>query len=97
MNTCRIQSIFVRTFCRMKIDALPDGDTWKSMTHLQVLYLHDNLLSSYDDIKALAQVSCLEIVTLYDTPLSLKKNYRHHVVNSLWSLKVNEHLSTFDT
>lgn len=27
------------------------------------------------------------ILTLYDTPLSLKRNYRHHVVNSVWSLK----------
>lgn len=24
---------------------------------------------------------------MYDTPLSLKKNYRHHVVNGVWSLK----------
>ena len=29
----------------------------------------------------------LSILTLYNTPLCLKPNYRHHVVNSLWSLK----------
>ena len=29
----------------------------------------------------------LSILTLYDTPLSLRPNYRHHVVNSLWPLK----------
>ena len=29
----------------------------------------------------------ISILTLYDTPLSLKPNYRHHLVNSLWSLK----------
>lgn len=59
------------------------------MTKLKILYLHDNLLSSYDDVKSLAQASTLEVLTLYDSPLGLKKNYRHHVVNSVWSLKVN--------
>ena len=28
---------------------------------------------------------------MYDTPLSLKRNYRHHVVNSIWSLKALDH------
>jgi len=58
------------------------------MLQLKVLYLHDNLLSSYDDIKSLACTPVVEVLTLYDSPLSLKKNYRHHVVNSIWSLKV---------
>ncbi len=58
------------------------------MLQLKVLYLHDNLLSSYDDVKSLAYTPIVEVLTLYDTPLSLKKNYRHHVVNSIWSLKV---------
>ncbi len=58
------------------------------MLQLKVLYLHDNLLSSYDDVKSLAYTPVIEILTLYDSPLSLKRNYRHHVVNSIWSLKV---------
>ncbi|XP_048586886.1 leucine-rich repeat and IQ domain-containing protein 3 isoform X2 [Nematostella vectensis] len=36
----------------------------------------------------MASSPSLSILTLYDTPLSLKPSYRHHVVNSLWSLKV---------
>jgi Leucine-rich repeat (LRR) protein len=75
-------------FFFFKINQLPDGQYWKEMSQLKILYLHDNLLSSYDDIKSLAYTPILEILTLYDTPLSLKKNYRHHVVNSIWSLKV---------
>ena len=27
------------------------------------------------------------ILTLYDTPLSLKRHYRHFTVNAIWSLK----------
>jgi hypothetical protein len=41
-------------------------------------------------VKYLAHTPDLEILTLYDSPLSLKKNYRHHVVNSIWTLKVQE-------
>jgi len=63
------------------------------MSQLKLLYLHDNLLSSYDDIKSLSTTPILEILTLHDTPLSLKKNYRHHVVNSIWSLKVTRSMN----
>jgi len=58
------------------------------MSQLKVLYLHDNLLSSYNDIKSLSYIPSLEILSLYDSPLSLKRNYRHHAVNSIWTLKV---------
>lgn len=74
----------------MKINQLPDGQYWKELLQLRVLYLHDNLVSSYDDVKSVSSTPMVEILTLYDSPLSLKKNYRHHVVNSIWSLKVKE-------
>ncbi|CAF1635888.1 unnamed protein product [Adineta ricciae] len=70
-----------------RISKLPDGQLWQDMLKLKILYLHDNLLSSYDDIKCLSYTPTLDILTLYDSPLSLKKNYRHHVVNSIWTLK----------
>lgn len=35
----------------------------------------------------MAASSSISILTLHDTPLSLKPNYRHHLVNSLWTLK----------
>ncbi|CAF4388392.1 unnamed protein product, partial [Adineta steineri] len=70
-----------------RINKLPNEELWKEMLQLKILYLHDNLLSSYDDIKSLSNTPNLEVLTLYDTPISLKKNYRHHVVNSVWTLK----------
>lgn len=35
----------------------------------------------------MASSSSLSILTLFDTPISLKPNYRHHIVNSIWTLK----------
>ena len=49
--------------------------------------LHDNGISKLETIRNLSSSPCLTILTLYDTPLSLKKNYRHHIVNGIWSLK----------
>ena len=57
------------------------------MYQLQVVYLHDNGLSRIGCINRMAASTSVSILTLYNTPLSLKANYRHHVVNSMWSLK----------
>jgi len=51
------------------------------------VFLHDNSISKLDNIHYMAASSSISILTLYDTPLSLRPNYRHHLVNSLWSLK----------
>lgn len=57
------------------------------MRKLEIALLHDNGISKLDAIRSLSCSPSLTILTLYDTPLSLKKNYRHHVVNGIWSLK----------
>ena len=57
------------------------------MKHLKLLHLHDNPIGKIENLQNLSGCSKLMALTLYDTPLSLKKNYRHHVVNSLWALK----------
>lgn len=66
---------------------LPGMAFWSSMRYLKFLHLHDNPLGKYENLQNLATCPSLIGVTMYDTPLSLKRNYRHHVVNSIWSLK----------
>ena len=46
------------------------------MGKLKVLNLHDNGIVRIDDVHALAICKSLVALTLYDTPLSLKPNYR---------------------
>ncbi|XDV49271.1 hypothetical protein PO909_018553 [Leuciscus waleckii] len=70
-----------------QIVELPDASCWSHLRELQLLYLHDNNMSTWDNIKGLSGCLNLTALTLYDTPLSLKKNYRHCLVNNIWSLK----------
>lgn len=44
-------------------------------------------MASWNNINGLSACSNLTALTLFDTPLSLKKNYRHCVVNNILSLK----------
>ncbi|KAI2661801.1 Leucine-rich repeat and IQ domain-containing protein 3 [Labeo rohita] len=80
--------------CLVKLDLkgnqivqLPDVSRWSNLKELQLLYLHDNNMSAWNNIKGLAGCLNLTALTLFDTPLSLKKNYRHCLVNNIWSLK----------
>lgn len=66
---------------------MPGHKFWACLTELKVVFLHDNSISKLDNIHYMAASPSISILTLYDTPLSLKPNYRHHLVNSLWSLK----------
>lgn len=70
-----------------QIVQLPDASYWSHLKELQLLYLHDNNMSAWNNIKGLSGCLNLTALTLYDTPLSLKKNYRHCLVNNIWSLK----------
>nr|XP_055023691.1 leucine-rich repeat and IQ domain-containing protein 3 isoform X1 [Misgurnus anguillicaudatus] len=70
-----------------QIVQLPDASCWSQLKELQLLYLHDNNMATWDDINGLSGCLNLTALTLFDTPLSLKKNYRHCVVNNIWSLK----------
>lgn len=70
-----------------QIVKLPGHKFWASLTELKVVFLHDNSISKLDNVHYMAASPSISILTLYDTPLSLRPNYRHHVVNSLWSLK----------
>lgn len=71
-----------------QLEHLPDGEFWSQFEELVVLYLHNNQISKLDNLQNLANCCKLEILTMFDTPISLSKNYRHHVVNSVITLKV---------
>ena len=57
------------------------------MKNLRILFLHNNPVDKLEYLKFLGLCQSLEILTLYDTPISLKENFRHHAVNSIFTLK----------
>ncbi|XP_072129348.1 uncharacterized protein [Mobula birostris] len=69
------------------ITELPGESFWSDMRCLQVLYLHNNIIGDANDIEALCACPRLTVLTLSDTPVSLLPNYRHFIVNNIWSLK----------
>ncbi|XP_063283294.1 leucine-rich repeat and IQ domain-containing protein 3 [Pelobates fuscus] len=70
-----------------QIQKLPDRAFWNELKELKLMYLHDNQIGDVSNIESLSSCPNLTALTLYDTPLSLRKSYRHIVVNSIWSLK----------
>lgn len=65
----------------MQVADLPTSAFWQSLLSLRVLYLNGNVIGNKDNLINLNGCPKLHILTLYNTPLSLVKNYRHHVVN----------------
>ena len=80
-----------------QLKELPGGEFWLGLSNLKILYLHNNQISQIENLKFLKYSQKLEILTLFDTPVSLKKNYRHHVVNSIATLKVIEFCSLWNS
>ncbi|KAM4642176.1 leucine-rich repeat and IQ domain-containing protein 3 [Discoglossus pictus] len=70
-----------------QIERLPPKTFWCEFKKLKLLYLHDNGIGSVENVESLSACPNLAGLTLYDTPLSLLKTYRHMVVNTIWSLK----------
>ena len=79
-----------------QITTVPDMSFWSCMRHLKVLYLHDNPIGHIENLHNMAGCPKLLFLTIFNTPLSLKKNYRHHVVNTLWSLRALDHFVISD-
>jgi len=79
-----------------QISQLPDVKFWLSFSKLKVLYLHSNTITKIDNVRRVSACPVLEILTLHDTPLSLKKNYRHHVINTIYTLKALDHFVVSD-
>ncbi|CAL8269145.1 unnamed protein product [Arctogadus glacialis] len=70
-----------------QIVQLPDALFWAKLGQLQLLNLHDNHMETIQNTKGLAGCPNLTGLTLYDTPFSLKGDYRCTVVCSVWSLR----------
>jgi len=79
-----------------QISQLPDVKFWLSFSKLKVLYLHSNTITKIDNVRRVSACPVLEILTLHDTPLSLKKNNRHHVINTIYTLKALDHFVVSD-
>lgn len=75
---------------------VPPPAFWASMHQLKIMHLHDNPIGKIDNLHHLSGCPQLAALTMYDTPLSLKRNYRHHVVNSVWSLKALDNIAISD-
>ncbi|XP_060686014.1 leucine-rich repeat and IQ domain-containing protein 3-like [Hemiscyllium ocellatum] len=78
------------------ISDLPDEDFWSEMKSLQILYLHGNIIGPLRSVEPLFSCPNLIVLTLFDTPVSLVPNYRHHIVNSILSLKALDHFVISD-
>ncbi|XP_047422859.1 leucine-rich repeat and IQ domain-containing protein 3 [Sciurus carolinensis] len=74
-----------------QIKNLPDTKFWKGLKNLKLLYLHDNAFAKLKNICILSACPSLIALTLFDCPVSLKKGYRHVLVNSIWPLKALDH------
>nr|XP_020138027.1 leucine-rich repeat and IQ domain-containing protein 3 isoform X1 [Microcebus murinus] len=70
-----------------QIKNLPDTKFWSGFKNLKLLYLHDNGFSKLKNICVLSACPNLIALTMFDCPVSLKKGYRHVLVNSIWPLK----------
>jgi len=69
------------------ISTLPKREDWTRLPDLQILYLHQNQLGSLKVAGRLSSLPKLVRVTLFDNPLATHPNYRHFLVNSLFSLR----------
>ncbi|XP_049474823.1 leucine-rich repeat and IQ domain-containing protein 3 [Panthera uncia] len=74
-----------------QIKSLPDTKFWSGLKKLKLLYLHDNGFSKLKNICMLSACPSLIALTMFDCPVSLKKGYRHVLVNSIWPLKALDH------
>ena len=72
-------------------------DLWKSMPRLQILYLHDNLLESWDTFTSLSMLPQIIHLTLFNNPCIHLPQYRKFMVTSLKTLlALDFHLATHE-
>uniref|UniRef100_A0A673U442 Leucine rich repeats and IQ motif containing 3 n=1 Tax=Suricata suricatta TaxID=37032 RepID=A0A673U442_SURSU len=74
-----------------QIKSIPDTKFWSGLKTLKLLYLHDNGFAKLKNICMLSACPSLIALTMFDCPVSLKKGYRHVLVNSIWPLKALDH------
>ncbi|XP_014399835.1 PREDICTED: leucine-rich repeat and IQ domain-containing protein 3 [Myotis brandtii] len=74
-----------------QIKSLPDVRFWSRLKGLKLLYLHDNGFAKLKNVCMLSACPSLIALTLFDCPVSLKKGYRHVLVNTILPLKALDH------
>ncbi|XP_008137759.2 leucine-rich repeat and IQ domain-containing protein 3 isoform X2 [Eptesicus fuscus] len=74
-----------------QVKSLPDVRFWSKLKSLKLLYLHDNGFAKLKNVCMLSACPSLIALTMFDCPVSLKKGYRHVLVNSIWPLKALDH------
>ncbi|XP_004603704.2 leucine-rich repeat and IQ domain-containing protein 3 [Sorex araneus] len=79
-----------------QIKNLPNAEFWSGFKCLKLLFLHNNGISKLKNVCALSACPSLIALTLFDCPVSLKKGYRHVVVNSIWPLKALDYYIVSD-
>ena len=62
----------------------------KKCTKLKVLNLHNNGIHHVESLLALSVIPNLIALTLYNCPIYKRSGYRHHTVNTMWSIKVRD-------
>lgn len=80
----------------MQLSSLPGVEFWTRLKKLQILLLHDNPLHSLRCVNRLSYCANLNVLTMFDSPLALRPFYRHHVVNTVWSLKAFDYFVISD-
>ncbi|XP_014643759.1 PREDICTED: leucine-rich repeat and IQ domain-containing protein 3 [Ceratotherium simum simum] len=105
LRVCIVSNNFITDICPLKsciklvkldlhgnqIKSLPDTKFWSELKNLKLLYLHDNGFAKLKNIYMLSACPSLIALTMFDCPISLKKEYRHFLVNSIWPLKALDH------
>ena len=71
-----------------QIKELPRAEVWQQLTELQVLYLHENLLSDWDSVRPLEVLPRVLHITLFNNPIVHLLGYRHYMVSEIQSLLV---------
>lgn len=66
------------------------------MQKLKTVLLHDNPIGAIENLHHMAHCPGLEILTLFDTPLSLKRNYRQVYQVSITPVPSCDHANASD-
>lgn len=69
-----------------KIKSLPEVEILSSLIRLKELYLHDNLLTKWENLTDLTKMGSVVHLTLYNNPVASIAGYRHYCVNSMPNL-----------
>jgi len=73
------------------IEELPTSAQFQQAKHLRILNLHNNGIFRVQTLNALTGLKSLHGLTLYNCPIADRSGYRHHVVNTIWTLKALDH------